>query len=94
VSGFDFVIDTRDNTKRAPSGDTNTHYFDEEEVTLEQAQKLVGGYVQMIDRGGIQFLFNEDGLMRGLPVNTEASQLLETQIVGDVVVLEGESRWV
>lgn len=72
--------------------------------TLEEAQTLVGGYVQLIGlSGGRQMLVDEDGLLKRLPTNPEATAevvgegvLVDVQrgIVGDVVILSGAARWV
>jgi hypothetical protein len=41
----------------------------------------------------IQILVNEEGLLRGLPFNEEASRLCDTGIVGDAIILKGEAKW-
>lgn len=74
------------------------HYRSGEEVTLKEAQDLVGGYVQLLSMpDGRQMLVDEDGLMKRLLPNITATVLTDGQygvIVGDVVVLSGEARWV
>jgi len=74
------------------------HTFTDKEPTLEEAQKLVGGYVtflplppEMHDR--MQVLVDEEGLLKDLPVNEEASNKFGQEIFGPVVVLEGDARW-
>jgi hypothetical protein len=62
--------------------------------SLETAQSLVGGYVQLIElHDGSQMLVNEDGIMRKLPENPSASERAGMDIVGDVVVLVDKARW-
>lgn len=63
--------------------------------TLEEAQRLVGGYVELllIENGEAQMLVNEDGLSKHLPRNMGASALARRTIVGDVVVLRGDTCW-
>jgi hypothetical protein len=58
--------------------------------TLEELQKFVGGYIEKIplsDFGSPAFC-NEDGRLLKLPVNTVASKMYFTQILGDVIVCE------
>ena len=72
------------------------HVFDTEKPTLERAQELVGGLVEMVRSPtdpDIQVLVNEEGLLVGLPFNEEASKLCDTGIVGDAVILKGDARW-
>ena len=61
--------------------------------TLEEVQKFVGGYVEVVPvpghRGRI-FIVNEEGLLHGLPLNAVASAAAGRTLVGDV--LECNSR--
>lgn len=62
--------------------------------TLEEAQDFVGGYVELVElSGGAQLLVNEEGLLRGLPYNSEASAVSHLNIVGPVILLTGAARW-
>lgn len=65
--------------------------------TLEEAQKLVQGYVEMrsFTHDGIaaQALFNEDGLLKKMQPNIVASELVGIMLVGPVVILTGSRRW-
>jgi len=57
--------------------------------TLEEAQKVVGGYVERVKiLGGVVFV-NEDGFALHLSDNLYASSLVRQHIVGDAVVLKG-----
>jgi hypothetical protein len=75
------------------------HTFENKEPTLEEAQELVGGYVTLLplpphmQNGEMQVLVNEEGLLKGLPLNEKASQMFQQKIVGSVVILKGKARW-
>lgn len=62
-----------------------------EHPKLEELQKLVGGYIELVNirlGGGIkQLLVNEDGLQKKLKYNKKASALYHGMIVGDAVLL-------
>lgn len=70
----------------------------EDMMTFEQAQKYVGGYVQVL-KSTIpkhNLVTNEDGNMQGLPVNVEATKLLHPMygrqdIVGNVLLIKGNA---
>ena len=79
-------------------GETMITVFDKKEdrPSLEKAQELVGGLVEMVrspDNPTWQILVNEEGLLKDLPFNAEASKICNTGIVGDAVILKGEARW-
>ncbi len=72
------------------------HIFKDKKPTLEEAQSLVDGYVEMVRspiHGDIQSRVDGEGLMKGLDYDKEASETYGTGIVGDVVVLKGDARW-
>lgn len=62
--------------------------------SLEEAQKLVGGYVQLIWVHQGQLLVDEDGIMKQLPINHRASRLAGQRIVGNAMYLRGSAMWV
>jgi hypothetical protein len=72
-------------------------HFIKEKKTLEQLQKLVGGYIEMYSMDdGRQLIINEDGKMMNLQYNPEATDLLPNNfyhdtVVGDAVVLSGDA---
>lgn len=69
-------------------------FMEDTQPTLEQAQAFVGGYVEMVSLpNGDQMLVNEEGLMRGMAPNMDASRLAGTIIVGPALVLIGKARW-
>jgi hypothetical protein len=77
--------------------------------TLEEMQKLVGGYVELITNYGVwdeqgphpaQIYCNEDGKRLELPANPLATEYVRILfphfndlLVGTVVVLTDETRW-
>ena len=72
------------------------HVFEDRAPTLEEAQRLVGGFVELVrspEHRDWQILVNEEGLLNGLPFNEEATKICGTGIVGDAVILKGDARW-
>lgn len=70
--------------------------FEDNQPTLQEAQKIVGGYVEMVhspSEPDWQILVNEEGLLRDLPFNKEATELCGTGIVGPAIVLKGDAKW-
>jgi len=70
--------------------------FEHKKPTLAEAQEVVGGLVEMVrspTNPDIQILVNEEGLLKGLPFNEEATELCGTGIVGNAVILKGDARW-
>jgi hypothetical protein len=70
--------------------------YEDDAPTLEQAQKLVGGYVEMVrspTQRDWQVLVNEEGLLLNLPFNEEATELCGTGIVGPAIILKGKAKW-
>jgi len=65
--------------------------FDKKEPTLDQAQKLVRGFVEALTVGdGDKLIFNEEGKLKNLPINEEATKLF-TDVYGDVDVIYGNA---
>jgi len=73
----------------------STTYFQHWAPTLEQAQKEVGGMVQLLElRDGRQLLCNEEGKIHGLPFNEEATSIADGhQIVGNAMILTDGAKW-
>lgn len=72
------------------------HVFETKPPTLEEAQEIVGGYVQVVRSPAHrdwQVLVNEEGLLLNLPFNSEATELCQTGIVGPAIVLKGAAKW-
>jgi hypothetical protein len=70
--------------------------FKETAPTLEEAQKMVGGLVEMVhvpNKPNVQVLVNESGLLEGLEFNSEASKLCGQVLVGPAILLEGDAVW-
>lgn len=59
--------------------------------TLSEMQAKVGGYIELVGRtnleGGQIIFADEDGLMKKLPPNAEASVMAGKPIVGNVLVV-------
>ena len=53
------------------------HIIDDKEPTLEELQKLVGGYIEVYDVDSMQIVLNEEGRLIGLPVNKKAMDYIE-----------------
>lgn len=63
------------------------------EFTLKQLQDAVGGYIEAVPGSGGRAYCNEEGLLRGLPLNEGASFAFGKRLVGDVIVLqEGDKQ--
>lgn len=64
----------------------------EVEPTLENLQKIVGGYIETVRTWipDIVMIVNEEGKMKDKPLNSKASSLINTYdcIVGDVVLVQ------
>ena len=59
-----------------------------QEPEWDRIRKICGGWVRPITLAdGRQMFVNEDGLLKGLRVNEEASRLAGTVIVGNAVVV-------
>ena len=70
--------------------------IEDRQPTLEEAQKIVGGLVEMVHsptEPEWQILVNEEGLLEGLPFNAEATKLCGTGIVGPAIILKGDAKW-
>jgi len=68
---------------------------DEDKPTLKVVQGLVGGYAELIPllhKPEWQMVVNEDGRMKQLPYNEEASEICGRPIVGHAVILKGDAR--
>jgi hypothetical protein len=59
--------------------------------TLEESQKIVGGYIELVRCSkGKTLVVNEEGLLHHLPMNPEAMKYYPySLIVGNVILLEG-----
>lgn len=67
-------------------------YYAEETPTLEEAQKIVGGYVQALYLEHGVLLFDEDGLSKELKINEAATALAGQPIVGDALFIKNSLR--
>ena len=58
--------------------------IEDKKPTLEEAQALVGGLVEMVrspNNSEIQILVNEEGLLKGLPFNEEQLRFAERALL-------------
>ena len=55
--------------------------------TLVQMQDAVGGFIQPVYTHDNVALVNEEGLLRSLPYNEKASEIMNHNIVGDVLLM-------
>ena len=61
-------------------------------LTLEEAQAVVGGYIEPVYLPGKRVLYvNEEGLLHGLPLNERASIVGGRVLVGDALLVKGGS---
>ena len=63
--------------------------------TLEEAQKIVGGYIEVltIRDGKMQILCNENGMVEGVGINDEASEIAGFPIAGNAIILSESAIW-
>jgi hypothetical protein len=60
-----------------------------EELTLEQKQEIVGGYLEYVPTGYGPLIVNIEGLIHKLPFNTAASTIADRPICGRAIIEEG-----
>jgi hypothetical protein len=75
--------------------------IDDREVTLGEAQGIVGGWVEILQLDeDTQMLIDEEGKLQGADLNEEATAMIAgtrwdgDTIAGDVLILKGDSQWV
>tara|TARA_B100000768_G_scaffold155942_1_gene153268 strand:+ start:109 stop:312 length:204 start_codon:yes stop_codon:yes gene_type:complete len=62
--------------------------------TLEQAETLIGGQVSLVfEQGELQILADQDSVMKNLEVNSEASDMCGVKIMGNAIILKGDTKW-
>ena len=84
-----------------------TKYITDIEPTYEEMKKFVGGYIEVVESADAKhdIILDEEGKLKGKPINKEATELYvgEEQddtsagwgfdyIVGDVMILSGDAR--
>lgn len=57
------------------------------DLDFEGARRVVGGHVEVVRHGSELWLVNEDGRLKGLPMNALASQIYGRVLVGPVIML-------
>lgn len=72
-----------------------------DQPTLEQAQKFVGGYIEIVTTtNGDQIVINEEGKLSGMALNEDATDFAHLgqaimphdYIAGNAMILTGEAR--
>ena len=62
--------------------------------TLAQAETLIGGQVSLVfEQGELQVLADQDSVMKNLEINSEASDMCGVKIMGNVIILKGDTKW-
>ena len=75
-------------------------YIEDTPPTLEEMQKYVGGYIQVVNaKNGDQIVMDEEGKLRNKPINYEATKHWIGEnanaydyVVRDAVILSGKAR--
>ena len=68
--------------------------YESETISLEDAQAIVGGYVEIVyPSPKSQMVVNEEGLLIGLNINEHATEICGQTIMGNAILLTGESVW-
>jgi len=60
-------------------------------LNLEEAQDVVGGFVEVVRLNKGKMLVNDDGIRLGLELNMLASIIAEQPILGTVAIVDGRS---
>ena len=77
----------------ANGSEQTIHPQNKKRFSLEELQKFVGGYIERVPtQEPKDFLVNEEGLLKRLPMNGKASTLVGQMVVGPLVVFEGKER--
>jgi len=64
--------------------------IDANTVTLKRAKEIVGGWVERVcpkKTPSVVFLCNEEGHLRGLPLNAQGMMLYGAPVAGDIIVM-------
>lgn len=68
--------------------DKEVYYFDKE-PELSVIQKIVNGYFEVINLpNNLSMYVNEQGILMGLPINKEASEIAGFKIYGKVLIVK------
>ena len=65
-----------------------------DDPSLEQVQKFVGGYVELVSVNDGVLLINEDGKSKHLPINDEASRIYEQAYGVDEDIILGNAIYI
>jgi hypothetical protein len=62
--------------------------------SLAQAETLIGGQVSLVfEQGELQVLADQDSVVKNLEVNSEASDMCGVKIMGNAIILKGDTKW-
>jgi hypothetical protein len=61
-----------------------------QKFSLEELQKYVGGYIELVPHANQIAYCNEEGRLRGLSFNPAASQRFNQVLIGDVIQITKE----
>lgn len=62
--------------------------------TLAQAESLIGGPVTLVfEQGDLQVLADQDAVIKALELNDEATELCGVPILGNAIILKGDTKW-
>lgn len=67
--------------------------FKKDRPSLLEAQKFLGGYVEIVCLDNDQLLVNEEGALLNLPLNIVASTMAGREIYGPAILLVDDARW-
>ena len=71
-----------------PQNKNKTIFYYQEEPDLETIQKIVEGYFTVVPLLDDKMMYvNEEGALKNLPVNSEASEIAGFKIYGKVLII-------
>ncbi len=64
-----------------------------DKLSLEKAQEIVEGYVEVLVIGNVQLLCNEEGLLKNMPINHVVGAMMNIALRGNVIMLTPPDLW-
>lgn len=111
IRGESILPEKKDTSKlvmvtTSSSNGTKVTEIDDIEPTLDELQEMVGGYIEIVSlANGDQMIVNEEGKIKGLPINKKATELYVGEemddtcagwdydtINGNAVILRGNAK--
>jgi len=71
-------------------GSTDTVTPETESFTLHEAQAIIGGLLEIVRLEEDFLIVDEEGLLKGLPINPQATMLAKRMIVGTALLTNDE----